>query len=183
MRYRHRLQLARAEVRCGEAWDRMDGDDRVRFCAVCRKHVYSTRERSFQEIKPILELYEGLGAVPFAVREDGTLVSTDGPSCAEARRARRRALASRVILRGGAAIAVAVAFVALGLLASPVTPPGEKRGAIPPLVEVIGPYIRHPDHFQTRVRARFVTTRSPSGAERSRPPNSRALTQRSEATD
>lgn len=63
---------------------------------------------------------------------------------------------------------VGAAFVGLGTLASPVTPPGEKRGAIPPLVEVIGPYIEPREYLQTRVRARFLVPRSSRGSTPSR---------------
>lgn len=166
MPYRNRLAVVRIGERCRESWERMEGDDCVRFCATCRKHVYSVRERSFEEMKPILELHEGQGPIPLAARADGTLMNSDGMSCSEARRGRRRRSASRLLVQGAAAVLVTAAFVALGTLASPVTPAGEKRGAIPPLVEVIGgsrPQL--PDYVQTRIRARFVTRRS-TGAER-----------------
>ena len=35
------LDVIRIEEPCSEDWDRMTGDERVRFCAGCRKHVHN----------------------------------------------------------------------------------------------------------------------------------------------
>jgi len=92
---------------CSARWEDMAGDERVRFCAQCAKHVYDLSAMTAHEAAEIITRTEGAPCVRFYSRSDGTVMTRD---CAEAaRRARRRSLAA-VAAGGIAALAVVGAF-------------------------------------------------------------------------
>jgi hypothetical protein len=64
---------------CPMDWDRMLGDDRVRFCAACGKHVYNLTVMSPEETASLLfDLRERgeRGCVRLYRRPDGTLTTS-----------------------------------------------------------------------------------------------------------
>lgn len=80
---------------CSAAWDRMEGDDRARYCGECRKHVYNLSDMSTAEAEALVREKEGNLCGRFYRRRDGT-VMTD--NCPVGLRRLRRAL----IFQGGA---------------------------------------------------------------------------------
>lgn len=92
---------------CSARWEDMAGDERVRFCAQCAKHVYDLSAMTAHEAAELITRTEGAPCVRFYSRSDGTVMTRD---CAEAaRRARRRSLAA-VAAGGIAALSVVGAF-------------------------------------------------------------------------
>lgn len=75
---------------CPASWEAMAGDDRMRFCASCSKHVYRLEGMSRAEILGLLQKAEGDVCVRLARRRDGTLITNDCPVGAERARRRRR---------------------------------------------------------------------------------------------
>jgi hypothetical protein len=92
---------------CRTSWDAMEGDDRVRHCALCSLNVYNFSEMTRDEIHELLARTEGRVCVRLYRRADGTVLTRDCPR--GLRELRRRA--SR------AAAAIVAAFLALPALA------------------------------------------------------------------
>ena len=57
---------------CTESWEGMSGDDRVRYCQGCRKHVYNLSERIAPGTDPMRHL------LPHVLK----FISTAGPGAA-----------------------------------------------------------------------------------------------------
>jgi hypothetical protein len=64
---------------CKESWDRMTGDDRVRFCGGCQKKVLNLTNLSEREIGELLGQGPKLPCVRFFQRTDGTVMTADCP--------------------------------------------------------------------------------------------------------
>src|SRR5947209_3943064 len=65
---------------CSASWDRMNGDDRVRFCQDCRKNVYNLSEMSRIEAEALVrENGEGRLCIRFYRRADGTVLTDNCP--------------------------------------------------------------------------------------------------------
>jgi hypothetical protein len=94
MPYRHYLDLIRVADPCREAWDRTEGDERVRTCGACRNDVYALRLIAPDEIDDLVWMNEGERVARFAQRGDGTIVVATS-ECRAATRAKRRRLIAR----------------------------------------------------------------------------------------
>jgi hypothetical protein len=64
---------------CSADWDKMAGDDRVRYCEQCRLHVYNLSAMSAQEARNLIAKSEGRLCVRFYQRRDGTVLTKDCP--------------------------------------------------------------------------------------------------------
>jgi hypothetical protein len=64
---------------CRESWDRMRGDERVRFCGRCSLHVYDLSALSEPEALHLVKKTEGKVCVRFYQRRDGTILTRDCP--------------------------------------------------------------------------------------------------------
>ena len=96
---------------CTASWDEMHGDERVRFCGLCRLNVYNLSEMKRGDALKLVEEREGRLCVRFYRRHDGTVVTKDG--CRTVLQAARRRLG-----RMAAGVAALLAFfVAGGLFA------------------------------------------------------------------
>lgn len=64
---------------CQIPWDSMTGDERIRFCGMCKKNVYNISEMNRTDAENFLQ--ENLGAVclTFLRRADGTIVTDSCP--------------------------------------------------------------------------------------------------------
>ena len=69
----HRLSLDVIDVAepCSQPWDRMSGDDRVRYCDGCRKHVYNLSAMTRTEAERVVCDAAGSLCVRFARSETG----------------------------------------------------------------------------------------------------------------
>ncbi len=77
---------------CSASWDKMQGDDRVRFCGDCQKNVYNLSALPRQEAEGLLAAHaKGELCVRLYRREDGTVLTQDCP--VGVTRKRRRKLA------------------------------------------------------------------------------------------
>lgn len=102
---------------CQVPWETMSGDERSRFCRMCKKNVYNISEMTSEEAEKFLQQNVGLACLRFFRREDGTIV-TD--SCPRILRGARNFL--RVIRQ---AVAVVIGVV---LSASVSSAQGSKTG-------------------------------------------------------
>ncbi len=95
------LDLVTIRTPCTESWDRMQGDERKRFCGSCRLHVYDLSAMHRTEAEALISSRrdgERL-CVRFARRPDGRVVTDDcGPVRRAVRRRARRAKAAAMAL-------------------------------------------------------------------------------------
>jgi hypothetical protein len=73
------LQQVRIASPCSAAWDRMEGDERVRFCRECGKHVYNLTVMDAGEAEALIREKEGRLCVRMYRRRDGTALAGNCP--------------------------------------------------------------------------------------------------------
>ena len=91
---RTKLNTIQVASPCNVSWGAMAGDDQVRFCGQCEKHVYNLSAMSLDEISHLLEKKEGRACVRFYRRADGTVLTDDCPVGLRAVRRRMALLAT-----------------------------------------------------------------------------------------
>ena len=64
---------------CDARWDDMLGDNRVRFCGACTKHVYNLSEMQQEEALALIQEMNGNLCVRLYRRPDGTVLTEDCP--------------------------------------------------------------------------------------------------------
>lgn len=117
------LEDLRIASPCHERWSDMIGDDVVRHCARCDKHVYDLSSLPRAEAERVVREREGTLCVRFFRRTDGTVLTADCPEGAQRRRRRRLAIVASGI--AGVGIAAAAAGLAAATLHDPATRPHE----------------------------------------------------------
>lgn len=75
---------------CAASWERMQGDERSRFCSLCGLNVYNLSAMTRPEAEALAARREGRLCVRFFKRADGTVLTQD---CPVGLRALRRRLA------------------------------------------------------------------------------------------
>jgi hypothetical protein len=94
----HPLDVLRIASPCDVSWDGMSGDERVRFCAQCRLHVYNLSEMSRSEAEDLVWRTEGRLCVRFYRRSDGRIMTQDCPAAWRVARRQLRRLVGAVVL-------------------------------------------------------------------------------------
>lgn len=94
LRQRDPLENVRIASPCSADWNRMTGDDRVRFCGDCNKNVYSTAGMTRAETRELLTQHAG-GELCLRIyrRADGTILTSDCSVGANDRKKKVRRLA------------------------------------------------------------------------------------------
>lgn len=64
---------------CPAEWEKMAGDERVRFCGECRLNVYNVSDLSRAAAERLLREKEGKLCVRFFRRADGTILTQNCP--------------------------------------------------------------------------------------------------------
>jgi hypothetical protein len=64
---------------CAATWGAMRGDDRVRFCDSCSKHVFNVSDLTADEAVALIQKSEGHSCVRLYRRKDGTVLTADCP--------------------------------------------------------------------------------------------------------
>lgn len=114
---------------CHESWDEMAGDDKQRFCTVCRKNVYNLSAMTTREAEEFVAERSGKACIRFYRRADGTLLTADCPVGA------RRIWKRRTISFAWAATVLASAAVGLVKRSDATrlaTPAGSAQAPAPP---------------------------------------------------
>lgn len=73
------LEDVRVATPCRADWDKMQGDDRARFCGSCTKHVYNLSDMTRADAERLIAEKEGHLCVRFYQRADGTMLTKDCP--------------------------------------------------------------------------------------------------------
>jgi len=84
------LSILRIASPCPTNWEKMAGDDRVRFCDLCHLHVYNLAGMTRKEVWALVAKSEGRICARLYRRADGTIITKD---CPEGSRAIRRRVA------------------------------------------------------------------------------------------
>jgi len=90
------LRNLRVASPCHIGWESMTGDDRVRFCDSCSRHVYNFSDLTSSEIKTLIVETEGGICGRLHRRVDGTILTRDCPVGLRATRLRVARLAGAV---------------------------------------------------------------------------------------
>src|SRR5919107_4089342 len=103
------LDGVRVAAPCSADWERMSGDERVRFCAECSLNVYNLSAMTRREAEALVTSAEGRLCVRYYRRADGTILTRNCPVGLSAlkRRAAHAATATMTAVLGF--------FAALGL--------------------------------------------------------------------
>ena len=105
------LESIRIANPCSADWNKMQGNDRARFCQSCEKNVYNLSDMTRAAAENLVREKEGNVCVRFYRRADGTVLTDDCP--VGLRPARRGAVwMARAALAGIAAFAALVAGAA-----------------------------------------------------------------------
>ncbi|HEV3167689.1 MAG TPA: hypothetical protein VGZ22_27035 [Isosphaeraceae bacterium] len=97
------LDQVRIASPCQASWAAMAGDDRVRFCGLCQKHVYNLSAMPADEAAVLIVEKEGQLCARLYRRRDGTVLTADCPVGARMslrRRVRRLAACAVVGVAG-----------------------------------------------------------------------------------
>ena len=90
------LRNLRIATPCNVGWELMTGDERVRFCDLCKLHVYNFAEMTSNEIRSLLIAKEGHVCGRIYQRTDGTIITRDCPVGLKALRKRVAGFATTV---------------------------------------------------------------------------------------
>jgi hypothetical protein len=106
------MKLSTPEIRiaspCKANWDEMTGDEKVRFCGQCQKHVYNLSALTAEASAALVRAKEGKFCARFYQRPDGTLLHAEDCPVGFAARQWRR-------VRHGAGAVVSVLLLFLGV--------------------------------------------------------------------
>ena len=108
-RFTSPLDGVRVAAPCPADWERMVGDERMRYCDSCSLHVYNLSGMTRREAEALVTSTEGRLCVRFYRRADGTILTRNCPVGLSAVR-------RRVSRAAGATLSAALGFFAgLGL--------------------------------------------------------------------
>ena len=100
-RFTNPLRSIKVASPCPADWDRMIGDERVRFCGRCELNVYNLSAMSTLEAESLIARTEGRLCVRYYRRKDGSIITQDCPVGLRELRQRatkiKRAVASLVL--------------------------------------------------------------------------------------
>jgi hypothetical protein len=95
------LNDLRIATPCPADWSRMKGDEQVRFCQACNKHIYNLSSMTSGEAIALLQRTEGRACLRLYRRRDGTVITADCPlgvAAALKRRLKRLAKVAAAVL-------------------------------------------------------------------------------------
>ena len=99
------LDGVRVAAPCPADWEKMAGDERMRYCGQCNLHVYNLSGMSRREAEALITGTEGRLCVRFYRRADGSVLTRNCP-------VGLRALRQRVSRVAGAALSAVLGFFA-----------------------------------------------------------------------
>ncbi|HST53867.1 MAG TPA: hypothetical protein VLJ61_17800 [Pyrinomonadaceae bacterium] len=119
---------------CPADWEKMVGDERMRYCGECSLHVYNLSGMTKREAEALIANTEGRLCVRFYRRSDGTVLTRNCP------------VGLRALKRRATRIASATLTAVLGFFAGVGLNFGISRATVPPVVgEMYVPAPQRPD--------------------------------------
>ncbi len=86
------LDSIRIAAPCTADWNSMTGDERIKFCGMCKKNVYNISEMSRAEAADFIRESEGKACIRMYQRKDGTVITDNCPVGLRKLRDRSRAI-------------------------------------------------------------------------------------------
>lgn len=131
------LDYVKVAAPCAADWEKMVGDERVRFCSQCNLNVYNLSGMTRREAETLVTNTEGRLCVRFYRRGDGTILTDNCPEGLRAlrRRARRVATSAASALFGFIA-GLGLNFGLASRPAKPVSAPLTNTTSRPPFQEL-----------------------------------------------
>lgn len=77
--YTNPLEHVKVAAPCPADWEKMVGDERVRYCNQCSRHVYNLSGMTRREAEGLVTSAEGRLCVRFYRRSDGTILTRNCP--------------------------------------------------------------------------------------------------------
>src|SRR5919199_1604908 len=99
------LDGVRVAAPCPADWEKMAGDERMRYCGQCNLHVYNLSGMTKREAEALITNSEGRLCVRFYRRADGSVLTRNCP-------VGLRALKQRASRVAGAALSAVLGFFA-----------------------------------------------------------------------
>jgi len=121
------LDGVRVAAPCKADWDRMRGDERVRFCAECNLNVYNLSAMTRREAEALITNAEGRLCVRYYRRADGTILTRN---CPVGLQAVKRRIAGVARAAASAALSFVAGFAAFVGLSMPDGYGGEEVGEL-----------------------------------------------------
>jgi len=78
-KYTNQLENVRVAAPCPADWEKMVGDERVRYCNKCELHVYNLSGMTRRQAEALVSNTEGRLCVRFYRRGDGTILTRNCP--------------------------------------------------------------------------------------------------------
>jgi hypothetical protein len=91
------LDHVRVAAPCSADWERMLGNEKVRFCAHCNLNVYNLSGMTKKEAERLIIQHEGRLCVRFYRRTDGTILTNNCPVGLRALKRRLSRMANAVV--------------------------------------------------------------------------------------
>lgn len=104
-RFNNPLADVQVAAPCKADWNRMMGDERVRFCGACSLNVYNLSAMTRSDAEGLIARTEGRLCVKFYRRRDGSIITRDCPLGL-------RAIGRRVSFLTKAIVSAALSFMA-----------------------------------------------------------------------
>jgi hypothetical protein len=98
----HLIDSARIATPCPARWAEMEGDDRMRYCSLCKLNVYDVSEMTRDQADDLIRTTSGRLCMRLHMRADGRILTRD---CPVGKSAIRKRLA--LVIASGAAILIA----------------------------------------------------------------------------
>lgn len=73
------LNQLRIAAPCYATWSEMEGDDRVRYCSLCKLNVYNVSSMTSAEAEELIRNTEGRLCARLRLRADGTVITRNCP--------------------------------------------------------------------------------------------------------
>lgn len=134
------LENIRIATPCQASWEKMRGDECVRFCDLCSKNVYNLSGMSRGEAESLLSDREGRVCVRFYRRKDGTVLTQDCPVGLRAFRFKVAGFAAGILSLAGTALLL----FRERTVESPLPTMGEPTVGIPAVVEPLQGEVSYP---------------------------------------
>ncbi|CAN5617048.1 hypothetical protein BH09PLA1_BH09PLA1_36290 [soil metagenome] len=71
------LEVIKIDTPCRASWDKMRGDERMRFCEECSLHVYDISAMTREAATELVSQREGRLCIRMYRRDDGTVITKD----------------------------------------------------------------------------------------------------------
>lgn len=147
---------------CSADWNRMDGDERKRFCGDCKLNVYNLSGMTKYDAENLLRLSEGRLCVRYFRRADGTVLTADCPvgwARVKQRVSVFAAAAFSLVLSLFGTLFVISAFGSRGAVMGGISPRPTPTPTPQPLmgdIAEVGVTIRQPDPTPREIKGRSV---------------------------